>query len=344
MKEAFFLKNNIGKWKEYEALLDTSTDPDRLASCYIELTDDLSYARTFYPSSKTTQYINGLASRFHQQLYKNKRESFSRVFSFWQFELPFLFKQYRRYLLYAFLFFMVFLGIGIISASGDAHFVRVVLGDHYVNMTLENIRKGDPFAVYKSMDPFFAFLAIAFNNIKVAFMAYVFGISGGILTVVLLMYNGVMLGAFETFFFQHGLGLDSLLTIFIHGTIEISVIIIAGCAGLILGSSLLFPKTYNRWESVKRGGRDALKIVFGVVPFFLIAAFFEGFVTRHYQEIPVFMKVIILSGSLFLIIWYFVIYPARLHHKADRTRSVKDFPYTDNSFKIWLNRKLSSEK
>jgi uncharacterized membrane protein SpoIIM required for sporulation len=344
MKEALFLKRNIDKWKGYQALLSTSEDPDELASCFIELTDDLAYARTFYPESKTTHYVNGLAAGFHQQLYKNKKENSARIFSFWQFELPWLFKKYHRYLLYSFLFFVAFAGIGILSANGDVHFIRVVLGDHYVNMTLENIRKGDPFGVYKSGGPGLMFMMIAFNNIKVAFLAYILGITGGIFTVVLLMYNGIMLGAFETFFFQHGLGWDSVLTIFIHGTIEISVIIIAGCAGLVLGSSLLFPKTYNRWQSVVRGGRDALKIVIGVVPFFLIAAFFEGFVTRHYKEMYGWLKVIILSGSLLLIIWYFILYPVLIHRRIKRGKNLTRDSLTNNHFKIWLHQKLNSER
>lgn len=344
MKEALFLKRNIDKWRGYETLLATSDDSDELATGFTELTDDLAYARTFYPDSKTTKFVNGLAANFHKALYKNKKEDSSRIFSFWQFELPYLFRKYHRYLLYSFLFFMAFALVGILSANGDSNFIRVVLGDHYVNMTLDNIRKGNPFGVYQGSSPFIMFLMIAFNNIKVAFLAYIFGITGGIFTVLLLMYNGIMLGAFEAFFFQHGLGWDSVLTIFIHGTIEISVIIIAGCAGLVLAASLLFPKTYNRWQSVIRGGRDALKIVIGVVPFFILAAFFEGFVTRHYKEMPASLKVIILSGSLILIIWYFIIYPVLLHRKVKHAKNGMRDSLTNNHFKIWLNQKLNSEK
>lgn len=344
MKEALFLKGNIDKWTRFEQQLETTEDPDLLAGNFIELTDDLAYALTFYPQSKTSGYLNGIASRFHQKLYKNKREAGSRIWSFWQYELPYLLRRYHRYLLYAFLFFIVFTGVGILSTSRDSSFIRLVLGDHYVNMTLENIRKGDPFGIYQSKGEFFMFLAIALNNIRVAFFAYVLGISGGIFTVFLLMRNGIMLGAFETFFFQRGLGWDSILAIFIHGTIEISVIIVAGCAGLILGSSLLFPGTYDRWRSLLRGGKDAMKIAFGLVPFFLVAAFFESFVTRHYRQIPLGVNLLILSGSLVLILWYFVFYPLRLHHRVNRAKNENHSSQTDHNFNQWLNQKLNSEK
>lgn len=344
MKEALFLKNNVDKWKQYEELLTTSNNPDQLSSSYIELTDDLAYARTFYPKSKTVSYLNNLSSKFHQQLYKNKKESSTRIWSFWQYELPFLFRQYHRYLLYAFLFFLAFLAVGVLSANGDHNFVRLVLGDHYVNMTLENIQKGDPFGVYGKSRQLPMFMHIAFNNIRVAFLAYVSGISGGVITVMLLMYNGIMLGSFEAFFFQQGQGVDSLVTIFIHGTIEISVIIVAGCAGLVLGSSLLFPKTYNRWQSLIKGGRDAMKIAFGLVPFFLLAAFFESFVTRHYLEMPILLKCFILACSLSLIIWYFIIYPIQLHRRISRRLKTGQSLNNDKSFTQWLNKKWNLEK
>jgi len=344
MKEALFLKRNIDQWKRFEAELSQTDDPDRLASAFITLTDDLAYARTFYPQSRTAQYLNGLASGFHHRLYKNKKESAGRIWSFWQFELPHLFRQYHRYLLYAFLFFIVFTGIGVLSASRDASFVRLLLGDHYINMTLENIHKGDPFGIYGSSGPVGMFFMIAFNNIKVAFLAYVLGISGGLFTVFFLMSNGMMIGAFETFFFQEGLGWHSILAVFIHGTIELSVFIVAGAAGLILGASLLFPRTYSRWQSLVRGGRDAMKIAFGLVPFFLLAAFFESFLTRHYREIPLPVNLAILGGSLALIVWYFVLYPVRVEKKIKQKAAEDTIFQTENNFNRWLNQRLSSGK
>ena len=118
MKEALFLKRNIDKWKRYEEALSGTGDPDTLASAFIELTDDLAYARTFYPESSTSGYLNGLASGFHHRLYKNKKESTARVWSFWQYELPLLFRQYRRYLLYAFIFFVVLLLSSLMLSDG----------------------------------------------------------------------------------------------------------------------------------------------------------------------------------------------------------------------------------
>ena len=108
----------------------------------------------------------------------------------------------------------------------------------------------------------------------------------------------------------------SLVVIFVHGTIEISAIIIAGAAGLILGKSWMFPGTFKRMDSLKIGAKDSLKIVMGLVPFFLVAAFLEGFITRH-TEMPLWLSISILAVSVLLIAWYFVIYPKQLKSRIE---------------------------
>jgi len=309
MREAQFLKQNKDRWQQYERV--PTNDPDELADRFVQLTDDLAYARTFYPKSKTVQYLNGLASRSHLAIYKNRKEKRSRFRSFWTTELPLVLARYRKDLLYAFLFFFIFFLVGWLSAAKDDHFIRLILGDSYVNMTNENIEKGDPFGVYKKEDPISMFIFIAFNNIRVSFITYVFGIFAGVFTVVLLLKNGIMLGSFMYYFFSKGLGQKAVLVIFVHGTIEISAIIIAGACGLILGKSWLFPGTYTRLEGLIRGAKDSLKIAMALVVFFLVAAFFESFVTRH-TGMPVWLSGAILGGSLLLMAWYFVLYPQKV--------------------------------
>jgi len=314
MREALFVKQSSQRWKDYENLKNAS--PDELAESFINITDDLAYAKTFFPKSNTTKYLNGIASTFHQDIYKNRKENSNRFITFWKYELPMIFYKHRKPLLYSFLFSLVFGLMGWLSAKHDNTFVRLIMGDEYVNMTNANIAKGDPFGVYKQGNSFVMFLAIAANNIRVELIAFVSGIIFSVGTVYMLMYNGVMLGSFQYYFFSKGLGWQSILVIWCHGTLEISAIILAGGAGLILGNSFLFPRTYTRLESVKRGAKDGLKIAIGVIPIFLTAAFFEGFVTRH-TGMPVWTSVTILASSLTFIIWYVIIYPGKLNRKPN---------------------------
>jgi uncharacterized membrane protein SpoIIM required for sporulation len=318
MREGSFIRKNLDKWKKYQ--YEAATDPDEIAGEFTELVDDLGYAKTFYPYSKVTQYLNGLASRVYLGIYKNKKEESSRIVRFWKTELPLIAAKYRREILYSFIIFSCFAIIASFSAAHDETFVRGVLGDNYVEMTEENIAKGDPFGVYKNENELSMFLYIALNNIQVSFIIFVAGFLASIGTVWFLFKNAVMLGAFQYYFFAKGLGWKSVLVIWIHGTLEISSIIIAGAAGFVLGNSLLFPGTYKRLESLKRGAKDGLKLLIGLVPIFIAAAFLEGFVTR-YTHMPVWLSLFILTGSLAFIGWYFVIYPQRVQKKINLSAS-----------------------
>jgi uncharacterized membrane protein SpoIIM required for sporulation len=181
-------------------------------------------------------------------------------------------------------------------------------------MTERNIANGDPFGVYKEGNSLAMFLYIAFNNIRVAFLCYSMGIFAGIGTLYFLFTNGLMVGAFEYMFFHHNIGFQSILVVFIHGTLELSAIVIAGSAGLTIGNSLLFPGTYTRLQSLKHAARDSVKIVVSLVPVFIVAAFFEGFVTRH-TGMPLWLSLTILLSSASFITWYFIIYPIRVTRK-----------------------------
>ena len=319
MREAAFVKQNKDKWLRFESLLQNreQISPDELSSLYMEVTDHLSYAQTFYPESKTLVYLNHLSSQSHQLIYKTKRESSKRFITFFTEEFPLLMHQYQRQLLIAFLTFLLFTIIGAYSAATDGTFVRSILGDGYVNMTLENIEKGDPMAVYKDAHEMGMFLGITINNIKVALTAFVYGILLSIGSLLVIMYNAVMLGSFQYFFYEQGLLWESARTIWIHGTIEISVIIIAGCAGMVVGNSILFPRTYTRLASFKRGMKNGLKIVVSTVPFFIIAGFLEGFVTRH-TEMPDWLAILIISSSLALILFYYVFYPRKVYKRKQK--------------------------
>lgn len=287
-----------------------------MAGQFTELVNDLGYAKTFYPHSKVTQYLNGLASRIYLGIYRNKKEESSRILRFWKTELPMVVYRYRRQILYSFLIFLLFAVIASFSAAHDESFVRGVLGDDYVDMTEDNIARGDPFGVYKQDNGLNMFTYIVLHNVKAAFVMFIAGFLLGLGTVVCLFENGVEIGAFQYYFFARGLGWKSVLVIWIHGTLEISAFIVAGAAGLVLGNSILFPGTDTRLHSLRRGAKDGLKMMVGLVPIFIVAATLEGFVTR-YSAMPIWLSLFILIGSLTFVIWYFVIYPVRLNKKLN---------------------------
>ena len=293
-------------------LRNNKRDPDKLNRLFIEITDDLSYARTFYPNRSVRVFLNILAQRVFHNIYKGKRFPVERLRLFWTETLPKTMWETRRALLLSFSVFALAFTIGVLSSIINPEFARVILGDGYVDMTIENIEKGDPMAVYKESAPLGMTVGIAANNLFVAFRTAIFGVIASIGTLLIMLYNGIMIGAFQYFFIQKGLFWESFLTVWIHGTLEISAIIIAGAAGLVAGSGLLFPGTYRRVQAFQISMRQGLVIFLGIVPIIVLAAIFEGFLTR-YTETPDFIRGLFIATSLFFVIWYFVWLP---WHKA----------------------------
>ena len=317
MREVSFLKQNQEKWRRVESILDKNNDvtPDESADLFIELTDDLSYARTHYPESVTTKYLNSLTGGIFQKLQRGRNDKISRIINFWKYEVPLSVAAHHKKMLFVFLFFVMSTLIGVVSTHYDETFPRVVLGDDYVDMTLENIENGDPMAVYKSGDSNSMFLQITYNNLRVASYTFISGILFSLGTFYFLFVNGVMVGAFQQFFVQKNLLFDSFLSIWIHGTIEISCIIIAGASGIVLGSSLLFPGTLPRKDSLVKGAKEALKIFVGIVPLIILAGFLESFITRLTGSHFLIRGGIILLSVTF-VLWYFVYYPRKIFKRS----------------------------
>lgn len=321
MREAAFMKQNMKRWQELEkALNEGAKSPDTKSDIFIQLTDDLAFAQTQYPNSETVRYLNHLASKIHQQIYKNKKEDRKRFITFWTRELPVLLATMQKPIFYSIVFTLIATAIGIISTLGDKTFVRLILGDGYVNMTLDNIKEGKPLGVYASSDSLEMFFFITYNNIEVSFYAFAMGLLLSAGTVYILFRNGLMIGAFFTLFYQHHLLFDSFMVVMLHGTLELSAIMIAGGAGLRMGNSIIFPGTYSRLESFKKGAKDGLKVVMGLIPLFITAGFIESFVTR-YATMPLVLKVLIVGSSLFFIIFYFFVYPLRFRKYVPENRT-----------------------
>jgi uncharacterized membrane protein SpoIIM required for sporulation len=309
MKETRFIAQNKEKWLESEKLLTSETkEPEKLSNLFTQVVDDLSYSRTYYPNRSVKVYLNKIAREYFSIIYSRQRDRKNTFRLFWTDELPQIVIHCRKELIVAFLFFCLSAAIGVFSSINDPQFTATILGDKYVAMTKSNIEKGDPMAVYKTGNEINMFLGITLNNLLVAFRTYVFGIFLSIGSLAILMYNGIMIGCFQYFFVERGLFAESALTIWLHGTLEISSIILAGGAGLTLGSGLVFPGTYSRLQAFQISGIRSLKLMLGITPIFVFAAIIESFLTR-YTDVPDVIRLMLILASIFFIVGYFVVYP-----------------------------------
>lgn len=322
MKEVSFIRQNIGKWKDIEKVVEQADelDPAHLAAVYTDVTSDLSFSQSHYPTSRITIYLNNLASALHNAIYKNKKEHKSRIITYWTKEIPRVMRDSQKELLYAFLIFAVSVFIGTLSTLNDDTFVRLIMGDGYVDMTLNNIRNGAPMAVYNGDSEVPMFLGITINNIRVALICFALGLLSSIGSGFILFQNGIMLGAFQAFFYQQGLLGESMLAIWIHGTLEISAIIVAGAAGVAMGNSWLFPGTYSRKVAFTRGAKRGLKIVIGTLPIFIVAGFLESFITRH-THLPDLLRLGIILLSLLFVLYYYLYLPNTLRHELSESKN-----------------------
>ena len=317
MREIAFIKQNKQKWLDFEQVIfgKSKKNPDEIASLYIQLVNDLSFSQTFYPKSKTTVYLNYLAAQIYQKIYKTKRQETNRLLYFFSIEVPLIVYEYRRYILYAFVLFFMSVGIGVISASHDDTFSRLILGDDYINTTLQNIKGGNPVAIYKSGSNWGSFIGITMNNLFVGARCYIYGLFLGIGTFMVLLQNSIMLGSFQYFFYEHGVFWESVQGIWIHGSMEIFGIVIESAAGFALGASILFPNTLSRMSSFKIGFKNSIKIFLSTIPFTIAAGFLEGFITRYSIIMPNWLNVFIILSTLSIISFYYLFFPYFVNRK-----------------------------
>lgn len=323
LREVSFIKQNKDKWLEFENYLYHGhvAGPERLSDLFVQLNNDLAYAQTYYPKSKVNVYLNALTSNAYLKVVKPKT-TYGSIVAFWQTEVPLIAYTYRKYIYFTFLVFLALFGIGILSSLYDESFIRSILGDSYVDTTMENIAKGDPAAVYTnatSLGDLGSFLGITINNIRVGLLLYITGIFLGIGTLKILLSNTIMLGSFLAMFYKAGVLAKSMSAIWIHGAMEIFGMVIEASAGLLLGLGWLFPGNLTRKQAFLVTGKSSLMLVISTIPFTIAAGLLEGFVTQLYNEMPYWLALIIIFSTLGFISFYYLVYPILVYRKRNQT-------------------------
>jgi uncharacterized membrane protein SpoIIM required for sporulation len=324
MKESDFINQNKIKWIEVENnLTNKEVSPSETSKLFVQVTDDLSYARTFYKNRSVKIYLNEIAKFLFNDINKTKHNYFKSFIQFWKTDLPLVMYVSRRSMSISLVVFVSCFILGVVTSIYDPAFCKSILSSNYIDMTNENIAKGDPMAVYRSQNEFETFLPIFVNNIKIDFITFFSGIFMAVGSLFIMVVNGIMVGVFQYFFIERGLFWESFLAIWTHGTLEISAIVLSGGAGLTLGKGLLFPGTHSRFHALKVSGMNGLKIIMGVAPVTLLAAFIEGFLTRH-TNIPDVIRFSFILLSLSFVVVYFFWYPRQIAKKTANLNEIED--------------------
>ena len=122
------------------------------------------------------------------------------------------------------------------------------------------------------------------HNTQVAIFCFALGIVGAVLSGLLVLYNGAILGAFVAVHVEKGLGFDLFGWLSVHGVTELSAILIAAAGGLLLGQAVLFPGRRTRGEALRHVGRDAVHLAVVATIMLFAAAILEGFFRQLVQE------------------------------------------------------------
>jgi uncharacterized membrane protein SpoIIM required for sporulation len=141
------------------------------------------------------------------------------------------------------------------------------------------------------------------HNTIVAILCFSLGFCLGVPTVLLLISNGLSLGAIICLHVQKGLGIDFMGWLSIHGVTELSAIVLAGAAGLGIAEKIILPGQGPRLENLAKHGQDAATVMIGVVIMLLLAGILEG-CFRQFIDNTIIRLTIALSTGLFWL-WYF---------------------------------------
>lgn len=290
-----------------------------LGRIYRSVSADLSRARVMNLSSDVQVYLNNLLVRAHNQVYQNKRNRWADVFDFFYREFPRLVRKQILYVMLAIIIFAIPMGISYFMTLEDVHFAQLettkgqpIVSDEMWNMIEHRQMWTDSVQHYSST---FSSL-IATNNIRVAILAFILGITFGVGTSYVLCNNGLMLGT--VFGVCHTYGMDGRLLAFIapHGVLELTAIFISGGAGLLLGKALLFPGQYKRLDALRLAAKDAGGMFGGCVPLLLVAGLIEGFISPR-TDIGANLKIAVsLATGIGLLLYLFVPREKNSTHQA----------------------------
>jgi uncharacterized membrane protein SpoIIM required for sporulation len=244
-------------------------------ACY-----DLAYARLRGADQRLVDHLNDLVKRGHGVLYAERGPGASSLWHFLRVGFPRLLRARKAYVLAALALFLLGAGVAAgIVAYNPANLRAVVPAQFADNDDYYAQREKDPtFEAPDEAKPAFA-AGLMTNNIRVAILAFALGSLAGFPTLLLLFYNGMPLGGLAMQQHQHGRDLLFWSLILPHGIVEITAILIAGGAGMLIGRSLVAPGELSRRDAVRIAGGEAVRLLFGTVPLFIAAGFIESFIT-----------------------------------------------------------------
>lgn len=310
-----FVSINRPDWERLETLIKAARSRGLAALGPIELRElgalhrkvsaDVAASRTFHAESKIVGYLNDLALRSHNVVYRAPRRSIVQRLTDLARAIPDAVRAHRGALAASTAIFAIGLLLGAIGTVLDEGVAVLVLGSAFV----ERIRSGEYWVerIFDVVPHSVASAGILSNNLSVAISAFALGLTG-FCTALVLFFNGVMLGAVLTLCSEYGLLSRFVAFVVPHGIIEISAILLAGAGGFTVFDGWLSPGDGSRSQGLRRGARDGLRVALAAAPALLVAGLVEGLVSPV-EALPAWLR-IALGLCLGLALWAWLLVPA----------------------------------
>lgn len=322
-----FIGGKQERWGELERLLHavqggnlralSADELERLNQLYRQATADLALANRDYPRDPVAAYLNRLVAQAHAVVYYREGFDWQRIVRFIITGFP---RLYRATFIYTLLSFFLFAVPAVIAfcltAFVSEESAVTMLGADSAYQVIEYFRRGDiwtriPLEVRPE-----AAAQIMTNNIRVIFIALAGGMTFGLLTLYVAIFNGISLGAICGLAFKYGMLTDLLSFVSGHGVIELSVIFLGGGVGLMMGDALLRPGQRSRSESLSLVAPQAGRLVVGGALLLVIAGLIEGFFSPAYSIPPLYHY---LFGAFTGVVLYLYLGLAGRERKAKET-------------------------
>ncbi len=293
MRVEDFIARRRPEWERLTRLLDrvrsgrisvlSESELDELGQLYRAITSDLAIAQRDWPHHQVALYLNQLTSRAHATIYRGEPLDVRRMVRFFAVTFPQLYRKTCPFIVAACIMFTVPALITFAIASHDTS-IALWLGLEQQDALM---REGDLWTDIPPNERPGASSFIMTNNIQVSFLAFAGGTLAGLLTVYVLVVNGLMLGGVLGLAAHHGLfgGLGEF--IIGHGVLELSVIFIAGGTGLSLGWAILRPGLLRRRDALASVARQSVRLIIGCIPLLIVAGLIEGFISPSALPWPV---------------------------------------------------------
>jgi uncharacterized membrane protein SpoIIM required for sporulation len=279
-----FVTRHRGGWTRLETLLErargdlhqlTAAELEELGQLYRHVASDLAIAQRDFPGDRVALYLNQLFGRAHAQVYRGGTGTWRRIGAFFLVEFPQVYRANRWFMAAAAALFVLPALVAFFAVQISQELQQALLPQTLIEM----VQRGEMWTDIPDRVRPVASSFIMTNNIQVAFLAFAGGVLLGLGSAYVLVMNGLLIGAVAGLCEQYGLSLGLWSFVAAHGAIELSVIMIAGGAGLMLGWALISPGLRGRPEALSIAATQAGKLLIGCIPLLVIAGIIEGFVS-----------------------------------------------------------------